>query len=308
MSRSASFEVGLGDPLAKSGEPRPNLEPLKTQIAHRQYTSLAGALLVVLGRAARKLTRHADPLPFWYNAVLFVGLTIVIGRLVQILFGTSSHVLAYGITQPLLELVALLSASTVVIVTAKNQTSFFATVRESVIPAIASEDDLIDLQRWLDSTFSLKRQLITILIYGFLEDLIPHDSFYRHVAAQLDLSFVRDLVRDKYAAFGRPSIDPVVFFKLQLVMFFEGLRLERQLVQVAADRLSVRWYLGYELHEALPDDSSLTRKRDCYCTYDGIAEWQARIRTQRTDPEIIKLLKDKLLRIPLDIERHQNEE
>jgi len=168
MSRSASFEVGLGDPLANSGEPRPNLEPLKTQIAHRQYTSLAGALLVVLGHAARKLTRHADPLPFWYNAVLFLGLTIVIGRLVQILFGTSSHVLAYGITQPLLELVALLGASTVVIVTAKNQTSFFATVRESVIPAIASEDDLIDLQRWLDSTFSLKRQLITILIYGFL--------------------------------------------------------------------------------------------------------------------------------------------
>jgi hypothetical protein len=27
MSRSASFEVGLGDPLANSGEPRPNLEP-----------------------------------------------------------------------------------------------------------------------------------------------------------------------------------------------------------------------------------------------------------------------------------------
>jgi hypothetical protein len=60
-----------------------------------------------------------------------------------------------------------------------------------------------------------------------LEDLVPHDSFYQDVEAKLDLSFVRDLVKDTYSAFGRPSIDPVVFFKLQLVMFFEGLRSSR---------------------------------------------------------------------------------
>jgi transposase len=97
-----------------------------------------------------------------------------------------------------------------------------------------------------------------------LEDLVPCDSFYRHVEAKLDLSFVRDLVKDTYSAFGRPSIDPVVFFKLQLVMFFEGIRSERQLLDVAADRLSVRWYHGYDLHELLPDHSSMTRIRDCY--------------------------------------------
>jgi transposase len=97
-----------------------------------------------------------------------------------------------------------------------------------------------------------------------LEDLVPSDSFYRHVDAKLDLSFVRDLVKHTYSAFGRPSIDPVVFFKLQLVMFFEGLRSERQLVLVAADRLSVRYSLGYDLHEPLPDHSSMTRIRDRY--------------------------------------------
>ena len=57
----------------------------------------------------------------------------------------------------------------------------------------------------------------------------------------LDLSFVRDLVRPLYAGGGRPSVDPVVFFKLQLVLFFEGLRSERELMRVAADRISVRW-------------------------------------------------------------------
>jgi hypothetical protein len=39
----------------------------------------------------------------------------------------------------------------------------------------------------------------------------------------LDLSFVCEFVRETYAGGGCPSIDPVVFFKLQLVMFFEGI-------------------------------------------------------------------------------------
>jgi transposase len=97
-----------------------------------------------------------------------------------------------------------------------------------------------------------------------LEALVPADHFYRHVDTKLDLGFVRDLVADRYAPVGRPSIDPVVFFKLQLVMFFEGIRSERELVRVAADRLSVRWYLGYDLDEQLPDHSSLTRIRKRY--------------------------------------------
>jgi IS5 family transposase len=47
-------------------------------------------------------------------------------------------------------------------------------------------------------------------------------------------------------------------------MFFEGLRSERELVRVAADRLSIRWFLGYDLDEELPDHSSLTRIRQRY--------------------------------------------
>ena len=97
-----------------------------------------------------------------------------------------------------------------------------------------------------------------------IEDLVPADNFYRHLEANLDLGFVRDLVRDTYKECGRPSVDPRVFFKLQLVMFFEGLRSERELIRVAADRLSIRWYLGYDLDEELPDHSSLTRIRKRY--------------------------------------------
>ncbi|MEO0562415.1 MAG: IS1182 family transposase, partial [Chloroflexota bacterium] len=67
-----------------------------------------------------------------------------------------------------------------------------------------------------------------------------------------------------YAPFGRRSIDPVVFFKLQLIMLFEGFRSERQLMEQVQVNLAFRWYIGYDLDESIPDHSSLTRIRERY--------------------------------------------
>ena len=95
-----------------------------------------------------------------------------------------------------------------------------------------------------------------------LEDLVPKDNFYRRLEESLDLSFVGALVENLYANSGRPSVDPEVYFRLQLVMFHEGIRSERELMRIVSDRLSTRWYVGYDLFEALPDHSSLTRIRE----------------------------------------------
>ncbi len=96
-----------------------------------------------------------------------------------------------------------------------------------------------------------------------LEDLVPQDHLYRHLDQKLDLSFVREFVQETYAQGGRPSIDPMVFFKLQLVMFFEGIRSERELMRQAADRLSVLWYLGvrHVTQGSIPSKTERTRRR-----------------------------------------------
>lgn len=47
-----------------------------------------------------------------------------------------------------------------------------------------------------------------------LEELVPDDHPYRCLEAEIDLAFVRELVAPLYAGGGRPSVDPVVFFKL----------------------------------------------------------------------------------------------
>jgi transposase len=99
------------------------------------------------------------------------------------------------------------------------------------------------------------------LFLSSLEQRLPATNVYRLVEQTLDLACVRDWVGDLYAERGRPSIDPVVFFKLHLIMVLEGIRSERQLMATADLNLAHRWYLGYGFDEPLPDHSSLTRIR-----------------------------------------------
>src|SRR5215210_3469850 len=95
-----------------------------------------------------------------------------------------------------------------------------------------------------------------------LEDLVPEENFYRQVERSIDLSFVHELAAEFYASTGRPSIDPVVFFKLQLIAFFEGIRSERKLMEMVNLNLAHRWFIGYDLDEPIPDHSSLSKIRE----------------------------------------------
>ena len=51
---------------------------------------------------------------------------------------------------------------------------------------------------------------------------------------------------------GRPGIDPVVYFKMLMTGFFEGLESERAIAARCADSLSLRGFPGYALDEATP--------------------------------------------------------
>lgn len=97
-----------------------------------------------------------------------------------------------------------------------------------------------------------------------MDDLVPKENFYRQIEQNIDLSFIHELIDGYYSGIGRPSIDPVVFFKLQLIAFFEGIRSERQLMEVVNLNLAHRWFIGYDLNEPIPDHSSLSKIRERY--------------------------------------------
>ena len=57
---------------------------------------------------------------------------------------------------------------------------------------------------------------------------------------------------------GRPGIDPVVYFKMLLVGFFEDIASERGIAERCSDSISIRAFLGYDLTGTTPDHSTLS--------------------------------------------------
>jgi len=91
---------------------------------------------------------------------------------------------------------------------------------------------------------------------------IPKTSFYEELDRLADWSFVYELTRPLYAEkMGRPSLDPVVFFKCMLIGFFENIVYDTELEYRIADSLSLRKFLGYALEQRTPDESTLRKTR-----------------------------------------------
>ena len=96
-----------------------------------------------------------------------------------------------------------------------------------------------------------------------LESFVAEDHFLRRIDRVLDLSFVRELTAARYAdGQGRPSIDPEVFFRMQLVAYFYGITKDRRLCEEVRYNLAYRWFCRLSLDDDVPDHSSLTRIRD----------------------------------------------
>jgi transposase len=107
-----------------------------------------------------------------------------------------------------------------------------------------------------------ERRQLELFITGSLRELIPDDHVLVRIDQVLDLSWLRAEVADLYCADnGRPGIDPEVAVRLMLAGFLLGIVHDRRLMREAQVHLAIRWFIGYALHEALPDHSSLTRIR-----------------------------------------------
>ena len=65
----------------------------------------------------------------------------------------------------------------------------------------------------------------------------------------------------KSETIGRPSIAPGVYFRMVMIGYFEGIDSERGIAWRCADSLSLKHFLGFEVTEATPDHSTVSRTR-----------------------------------------------
>jgi transposase len=94
-----------------------------------------------------------------------------------------------------------------------------------------------------------------------LEELVPAGHLLRRVAEAVDFGVARRLTARFYSHTGQPSVDPVVLFKMALLGYLYGLPSERRLVDEIRVNLAYRWVIGYDLDEAVPDHSVLSKAR-----------------------------------------------
>jgi transposase len=107
-----------------------------------------------------------------------------------------------------------------------------------------------------------KKQRTSKLFYQFsLEEAVPADHIYRRIDQALDLRFLYRRTRIYYGTDGQQSIDPVVFFKMCLIGYFNNIAGDRALCRTCSDSLACRWFLGYDIDEPLPVHSTLSRTR-----------------------------------------------
>lgn len=99
-----------------------------------------------------------------------------------------------------------------------------------------------------------------------LSERVPRYNLYYQLREMLDWDFLYQETQPLYGPTGRPSLDPVVFFKLLLVGRLENIISDRRLIGQCALRLDILYFLGYEVDEDLPWHSTISRTRQRYPT------------------------------------------
>lgn len=89
-----------------------------------------------------------------------------------------------------------------------------------------------------------------------IEQLVPKDHLVRKLDAAIDFNFIYPLVEHLYSAVGRPSIDPVVLFKMTFIQYTFGIRSMRQTIKEIETNMAYRWFLGFGFHTEVPHFST----------------------------------------------------
>jgi len=107
---------------------------------------------------------------------------------------------------------------------------------------------------------SKKEYVQSEIIMYTMEDLVPEDSLFRKIDKYIDFTFIYDEVKDLYCEDnGRPSIDPVVLFKLVFIQTLDGLKSMRRTCEKIKVDAEYRWFLGIPFGHETPHFSTFSK-------------------------------------------------
>ena len=107
---------------------------------------------------------------------------------------------------------------------------------------------------------SINKNIQSEILITTMEEIVPEDSLFRKVDKYIDFTFIYDEVKDLYSEDnGRPSIDPVVLFKLVFIQALDGIKSMRQTCKKIKVDAEYRWFLGIPFGEDTPHFSTFSK-------------------------------------------------
>lgn len=92
-----------------------------------------------------------------------------------------------------------------------------------------------------------------------LEEMVPADHLLRKIDAAINFNKIYDFVEDLYCEDnGRPSIDPVVLFKIVLIQHIYGIPSLRRTLDDVNMNMAYRWFIGYPINQPVPHFSTVS--------------------------------------------------
>ena len=120
----------------------------------------------------------------------------------------------------------------------------------------------------------MDRDLVEFVV---IDQLVPKEHLLRKIDAAVDFTQLYEMVEPLYCEDnGRPSIDPVVLFKMVLIQHLYGLPSLRRTADEVSANNCYRWFLGYPLQEETPHFSTVSynfRHRFTEETVDRVFAW-----------------------------------
>ena len=107
---------------------------------------------------------------------------------------------------------------------------------------------------------SINKNIQSEILMTTMEELVPKDSIFRKIDSYIDFTFIYDEVKDLYCENnGRPSIDPIVLFKLVFIQAIDGIKSMRQTCKKIKVDAEYRWFLGIPFGKDTPHFSTFSK-------------------------------------------------
>ena len=119
---------------------------------------------------------------------------------------------------------------------------------------------MVNIKKVSDKMIKINKNIQSEILMTTMEEIVPEDSLFRKIDKYIDFTFIYEEVKDLYCDNnGRPSVDPVVLFKIVFIQAIDGLKSMRQTCKKLKVDAEYRWFLGIPFGIDTPHFSTFSK-------------------------------------------------